>query len=72
MLGRDIKFINSIGVLGSGPQTKASDLSKIMGYAMSYPELRKIVSTAEKEIVTKRAKTRQSWISCSKTLERFT
>jgi len=28
-----------------------------MGYAMSHPELRKIVSTAEKEIVTERRKT---------------
>jgi hypothetical protein len=28
-----------------------------MSYAMSYPELRKIVSTAEKEIVTERRKT---------------
>jgi D-alanyl-D-alanine carboxypeptidase (penicillin-binding protein 5/6) len=46
------KFINPHGLPGRGQYTTASDLSKIMNYALIYPRLRNIIGTRVTEIST--------------------
>jgi D-alanyl-D-alanine carboxypeptidase (penicillin-binding protein 5/6) len=48
----DTKFINPHGLPGPGQYTTASDLSKIMNYALIYPILRNIIGTRVTEIST--------------------
>jgi D-alanyl-D-alanine carboxypeptidase (penicillin-binding protein 5/6) len=47
------RFINPHGLPGPGQHITASDLSKIMTYALRYPKLRKIIGTRVTEISTK-------------------
>jgi serine-type D-Ala-D-Ala carboxypeptidase (penicillin-binding protein 5/6) len=53
---RDTRFINPNGLPGSGQYTTASDLSKIMNYALRYPKLREIIGTRVAEISTQTGK----------------
>jgi serine-type D-Ala-D-Ala carboxypeptidase (penicillin-binding protein 5/6) len=50
------RFINASGLPGQGQYTTASDLSKIMGYALQYPKLKEIIGTRVAEISTARGK----------------
>jgi serine-type D-Ala-D-Ala carboxypeptidase (penicillin-binding protein 5/6) len=52
----DTRFINANGLPGAGQFTTATDLSKIMGYALRYPKLREIIGTRVSEISTERGK----------------
>ena len=52
----DTRFINANGLPGAGQYTTATDLSKIMGYALRYPKLREIIGTRVSEISTERGK----------------
>jgi len=52
----DTKFINSNGLPGPGQYTTASDLSKIMNYALKYPKLKEIIGTRVAEISTGRGR----------------
>jgi D-alanyl-D-alanine carboxypeptidase (penicillin-binding protein 5/6) len=45
-------FINASGLPGTGQYTTASDLSKIMSYALKYPKLKEIIKTRVAEIST--------------------
>jgi D-alanyl-D-alanine carboxypeptidase (penicillin-binding protein 5/6) len=45
-------FINASGLPGFGQYTSASDLSKIMNYALRYPKLKEIIRTRVTEIST--------------------
>ena len=54
---RDTRFINPNGLPGPGQYTTASDLSKIMNYALRYPKLREIIGTRVAEISTQTGKT---------------
>ena len=49
----DTKFINASGLPGSGQYTTASDLSKILVYALRYPKLKEIIGTRVAEISTR-------------------
>ena len=49
---RDTRFINPHGLPGKGQYTTASDLSKIMSYALMYPKLKEIIGTRVTEIST--------------------
>jgi len=48
----DTRFINPHGLPGPGQYITASDLSKIMTYALRYPKLKEIVGTRVTEIST--------------------
>lgn len=50
---RNTKFKNSHGLPAAGQYTTASDLSKIMNYALKYSELREIIGTRIKELMTR-------------------
>jgi len=52
----DTRFINANGLPGAGQYTTATDLSKIMGYALRYSKLREIIGTRVSEISTERGK----------------
>lgn len=52
----DTKFINPNGLPGPGQQITASDLAKIMNYALRYPKLREIIGTRVAEISTEKGK----------------
>jgi D-alanyl-D-alanine carboxypeptidase (penicillin-binding protein 5/6) len=52
----DTKFINPNGLPGPGQHITASDLAKIMNYALRYPKLREIIGTRVAEISTERGK----------------
>jgi serine-type D-Ala-D-Ala carboxypeptidase (penicillin-binding protein 5/6) len=52
----DTRFINSNGLPGSGQYTTASDLAKIMGYALRYPKLKDIIGTRVAEVTTERGR----------------
>jgi D-alanyl-D-alanine carboxypeptidase (penicillin-binding protein 5/6) len=52
----DTRFINANGLPGAGQYTTATDLSKIMGYALRYSKLREIIGTRVSEIYTGRGK----------------
>jgi len=52
----DTRFINANGLPGAGQYTTATDLSKIMGYALRYSKLREIIGTRVSEISTGRGK----------------
>jgi serine-type D-Ala-D-Ala carboxypeptidase (penicillin-binding protein 5/6) len=52
----DTRFINANGLPGEGQYTTATDLSKIMGYALRYSKLREIIGTRVSEISTGRGK----------------
>jgi D-alanyl-D-alanine carboxypeptidase (penicillin-binding protein 5/6) len=47
---QDTKFINPHGLPGPGQHITASDLAKIMNYALRYPKLREIIGTRFTEI----------------------
>ena len=49
---KDTKFINSNGLPGHGQYITASNLSKIMGYALRYPKLKEIIGTRVAEVST--------------------
>lgn len=49
----DTKFINASGLPGKGQYTTASDLSKIMEYALRYQKLKEIIGTRATEISTR-------------------
>jgi D-alanyl-D-alanine carboxypeptidase (penicillin-binding protein 5/6) len=53
---KDTCFINPHGLPGSGQYTTASDLSKIMNYALKYPKLKEIIGTRVTEISTQKGK----------------
>jgi D-alanyl-D-alanine carboxypeptidase (penicillin-binding protein 5/6) len=50
------KFINATGLPGSGQVITASDLSRIMRFALSVPKLREILATPAAEVSTERGK----------------
>jgi D-alanyl-D-alanine carboxypeptidase (penicillin-binding protein 5/6) len=50
------RFINPNGLPGPGQYTTASDLSKIMNYALRYPKLREIIGMRVAEISTRTGK----------------
>lgn len=52
----DTKFINPNGLPGPGQYITASDLAKIMNYALRYPKLREIIGTRVAEISTEKGK----------------
>jgi len=52
----DTRFINANGLPGAGQYTTATDLSKIMGYALRYSKLREIIGTRVSEVSTGRGK----------------
>ncbi len=52
----DTKFINPNGLPGPGQHITASDLAKIMNYALRYPKLREIIGTRVAEISTEKGK----------------
>ena len=52
----DTRFINANGLPGVGQYTTATDLSKIMGYALRYSKLREIIGTRVSEISTEQGK----------------
>ena len=47
------RFVNASGLPGPGQYTTASDLSKIMSYALKYSKLKEIIGTRVAEISTK-------------------
>jgi len=49
---KNTKFKNPHGLPSSGQYTTTADLSKIMAYALTYPELREIVGTRVVEVLT--------------------
>ncbi len=49
---RDTRFVNSNGLPGAGQYTTASDMSRIMQYALQYPKLKQIINTRVAEIST--------------------
>jgi serine-type D-Ala-D-Ala carboxypeptidase (penicillin-binding protein 5/6) len=49
---RDTHFINANGLPGPGQYITASDLSRIMQYALRYPKLKQIINTRVAEIST--------------------
>lgn len=49
---KNTEFINSSGLPGPGQYTTASDLSRIMSYALRYPKLKEIIGTRVAEIST--------------------
>ncbi|MCG2720553.1 MAG: D-alanyl-D-alanine carboxypeptidase [Thermodesulfovibrionales bacterium] len=51
------RFINANGLPGSGQYTTASDLAKIMSYALRYPTLKDIIGTRVAEVTTERGRT---------------
>jgi D-alanyl-D-alanine carboxypeptidase (penicillin-binding protein 5/6) len=51
------RFINSNGLPGPGQYTTASDLAKIMSYALRYPKLKDIIGTRTAEVTTERGRT---------------
>jgi D-alanyl-D-alanine carboxypeptidase (penicillin-binding protein 5/6) len=53
---RDTRFINANGLPGADQYTTATDLSKIMAYALRYQKLREIIGTRVSEISTERGK----------------
>jgi D-alanyl-D-alanine carboxypeptidase (penicillin-binding protein 5/6) len=53
----DTRFINPNGLPGPGQYITASDLAKIMNYALRYPKLREIIGTRVTKISTERGKT---------------
>jgi len=53
---RDTIFINPHGLPGPGQHTTASDLAKIMNYALRYPNLKEIIGTRITEISTEKGK----------------
>ena len=52
----DTKFINSNGLPGPGQHITASDLARIMNYALRYPKLKEIIGTRVAEISTEKGK----------------
>jgi D-alanyl-D-alanine carboxypeptidase (penicillin-binding protein 5/6) len=50
------KFINATGLPGSGQYITASDLSRIMRFALSFPKLREILATPAAEVSTEKGK----------------
>jgi D-alanyl-D-alanine carboxypeptidase (penicillin-binding protein 5/6) len=52
----DTKFINPNGLPGPGQYITASDLAKIMNYALRYPKLREIIGTRVAEISPEKGK----------------
>lgn len=50
------KFINATGLPGNGQHITASDLSRIMRYALNYQKLREILSTPAAEVSTEKGK----------------
>jgi serine-type D-Ala-D-Ala carboxypeptidase (penicillin-binding protein 5/6) len=53
---RDTQFINANGLPGPGQYITASDLSKIMNYALNYPKLKQIINTRTTEISTEKGR----------------
>ncbi|HZV47482.1 MAG TPA: D-alanyl-D-alanine carboxypeptidase family protein [Thermodesulfovibrionales bacterium] len=53
---RDTQFINANGLPGPGQYITASDLSKIMNYALNYPKLKQIINTRVAEISTEKGR----------------
>jgi D-alanyl-D-alanine carboxypeptidase (penicillin-binding protein 5/6) len=53
---RDTQFINANGLPGPGQYITASDLSKIMNYALNYPKLKQIINTRMTEISTEKGR----------------
>jgi D-alanyl-D-alanine carboxypeptidase (penicillin-binding protein 5/6) len=53
----DTKFINPNGLPGPGQHITASDLAKIMNYALRYPKLKEIIGTRVTKISTEKGKT---------------
>jgi D-alanyl-D-alanine carboxypeptidase (penicillin-binding protein 5/6) len=53
---RDTHFINPHGLPGAGQYITASDLSRIMQYALRYPKLKQIINTRVAEISTERGR----------------
>jgi D-alanyl-D-alanine carboxypeptidase (penicillin-binding protein 5/6) len=51
------RFINATGLPGPGQHTTASDLSKIMLYALKYPKLKEIIGTSIMRVSTEEGKT---------------
>lgn len=51
------RFINASGLPGPGQYITASDLSRIMSYALRYPTLKQIIGTRIAEISTERGRT---------------
>jgi len=51
------RFINANGLPGPGQYTTASDLAKIMSYALRYPTLKDIIGTRVAEVTTERGRT---------------
>ncbi|MEW6585189.1 MAG: hypothetical protein AB1442_06210, partial [Nitrospirota bacterium] len=51
------RFINSNGLPGPGQYTTASDLAKVMSYALRYPKLKDIIGTRVAEVTTERGRT---------------
>jgi|WetSurSiteA1Bulk_404760.scaffolds.fasta_scaffold00231_5 serine-type D-Ala-D-Ala carboxypeptidase (penicillin-binding protein 5/6) len=51
------RFINANGLPGPGQYTTASDLAKIMSYALRYPKLKDIIGTKTAEVTTERGRT---------------
>ena len=52
----ETKFINPNGLPGPGQHITASDLAKIMNYALRYPKLKEIIGTRVAEISTEKGK----------------
>jgi D-alanyl-D-alanine carboxypeptidase (penicillin-binding protein 5/6) len=53
---KDTQFINASGLPGPGQHITASDLSKIMSYALKYSKLKEIIGTRVAEISTEQGK----------------
>lgn len=53
---RDTYFINPHGLPGPGQYITASDLSRIMQYALRYPKLKEIINTRVAEISTEKGR----------------
>jgi len=51
---KNTKFKNSHGLPASGQYTTATDLTKIMNYALMYPRLREIIGTRVVEVLTEK------------------
>lgn len=52
----DTHFVNSSGLPGPGQYITASDLSRIMQYALHYPKLKQIINTRVAEISTEKGR----------------
>jgi len=50
------KFINATGLPGSGQYITASDLSKIMRFALNFPKLREILATPAAQVSTEKGR----------------